>query len=524
MTSPTTAPATQPRILAAPAAQAEPSALELELVVKLCAALEQQGISYCHWKSNNALDRSASGENDLDLLVSRGDAGRFMGLLGGLGFKPVQAPADKQMVGVTDYFGLDEASGRLVHVHAHFQLVMGHDMTKNIRLGIEAPYLASARRDGLFCVPAVEFEYVVFILRMMLKHCTWDAMLSGEGKLKASEQRELAWLQERRDPARVLDLLTAHLPFLDAALFRACERALEPGKGMRDRASTASRLQKLLQPGARYPAALDVFLKFWRRGTLMLQRRIRHSTPRYTPRTGGLMIAILGGDGAGKTTALSGLHAWLARTFETKRVHMGKPAWSPLTVSVRSVLKLGQLLRLYPLETSFEETLQQKSLVSPGYPYLIREVLRARDRFNTYARARRTAARGGVVLFDRFPMAQIELMDGMQAERFIRAMQAGPRSGQFLAPSMHSRFARWLVALEESYYRRIQQPDLLAVLRVHPDVAVARKTDESPVSVRRRSSEIWALEWEGTGVQVVDSSQPRESVLGALKVMTWHKM
>ena len=109
------------------------------------------------------------------------------------------------------------------------------------------------------------------------------------------------------------------------------------------------------------------------------------------------MIAILGGDGAGKTTALQGLYGWLSKTFETRVVHMGKPAWSPLTVTVRSLLKVGQMLGLYPLEASFEATIEQKSRVSPGYPYLIREVLRARDRYTTYLRARRFAARGGLV-------------------------------------------------------------------------------------------------------------------------------
>ena len=46
----------------------------LELVSSLCRALEEAEIHYCHWKSNESLDRSASGENDLDLLVSRAEA------------------------------------------------------------------------------------------------------------------------------------------------------------------------------------------------------------------------------------------------------------------------------------------------------------------------------------------------------------------------------------------------------------------------------------------------------------------
>ena len=36
----------------------------LDLIDRLVQALAEQDIAYCHWKSNNHLARSASGEND----------------------------------------------------------------------------------------------------------------------------------------------------------------------------------------------------------------------------------------------------------------------------------------------------------------------------------------------------------------------------------------------------------------------------------------------------------------------------
>src|SRR6266542_5825788 len=137
----------------------------LDLIANLCQALEAEDIVYCHWKSNNALDRSASGDNDLDLLISRADVSRFTEILNRLKFKQVKAPIDKQMTSVLNYYGYDEQADRWVHVHAHYQLIMGHDMTKNFRLAIEEPYLESAVWDGLFKVPAAEFEFIVFVIR-----------------------------------------------------------------------------------------------------------------------------------------------------------------------------------------------------------------------------------------------------------------------------------------------------------------------------------------------------------------------
>ena len=101
----------------------------LSLVYKLCKALEAEGVVYCHWKSNAALDRSARGDNDLDLLVSRADVQRFTEILHQLGFKEAWVPPEQQMPGVLDYYGYDGDANRLVHVHAHYQLILGHHMT-----------------------------------------------------------------------------------------------------------------------------------------------------------------------------------------------------------------------------------------------------------------------------------------------------------------------------------------------------------------------------------------------------------
>ncbi len=269
---------------------------------------------------------------------------------------------------------------------------------------------------------------------------------------------------------------------------------------------------------------IDVYLKLWRRAILTIRRRIFKFSPKHRLESGGALIAIVGGDGAGKSTAVDALYVWLSKYFETTRVHMGKPAWSWTTKTVRGILKIGNLLGLIPIDSSFRETLNQKSLVSPGYPWLLREVCRAHDRYWTYIRARRFAADGGLVIVDRFPLDQIKLMDGPQAERFIGRLMDGPRADQFLSPSRTSRLARVLLNLEENYYHQIVLPESLFVLRVDPEIAVQRKTDEDAVSVRERSTEIWELDWEHTDYRVIDASKSKADVLTELKALIWSEL
>jgi thymidylate kinase len=493
----------------------------LSLVQDLCNTLAIENINYCHWKSNDVIERSGSGENDLDLLVSRADVTRFTEILYRMGFKQAKAAPEREMPGVLDYYAYDEEADKLIHVHAHYQLILGNDMTKNYRLPIEKPYLESSVQGDLFRIPAPDFEFIVFVIRMVLKHLTWDSILARQGTLKKAERQELRYLQDRIDQDRVNDILKQHLPYVGVTLFDDCIRALQPGSGIWSRVKIGQRLQAALQANVRRRMPSDVYLKLWRRATLVVRRRVFKYSPKYRLASGGALIAIVGGDGAGKSTAVDALNAWLSKYFVTTQVHMGKPTWSWTTKTVRGILKIGNLLHLIPIDSSFQKTLNQKSPVSPGYPWLLREVCRARDRYKTYLKARRFAANGGLVIVDRFPVHQIKLMDGPQARRFVSQLSDGTQANLLLSPRQGSRLAQRLVNLEESYYHQITSPELLFALLVNPEIAVQRRADEDADTVRQRSTEIWTLNWEQTAARVVDSSKSKEEVLTELKALIW---
>ena len=481
----------------------------LDLVINLCRELKTRKINYCHWKSNAYLDRSASGKNDLDLLISRSCVHQFTETLLHLGFSQAFDHPRRQMPGVLDYYGLDRETKKIVHVHAHYQLIMGHDATKNYHLPIEKQYLELIIQDELFNVPAPEFEFVVLVIRMMIKHFTLGVVLLGSGKLSNTERQELVYLQERISQPRIINIIKLVLPFIDESLFNNCVISLTQKCSMVFRIKTGQSLQHQLKTYARRSWFLDISLKIWRRFEGGIQRRFFPYSTKKKLASGGLMIAIIGGDGSGKTTAINSLNKLLSEEFKIIQIHMGKPPFSLTTIIIRGILKIGRSIGLYPfVKEGSENTIHTDFPTFPGYPWLVREVCTARDRYLAYKFGRRFATNGGLVLCDRFPIPQIKKMDAPQVDRVTRGIKS-------------SKFIKFLARLEEKYYKQIVFPDLLITLMVDPEISVQRKTDETADSVRNRAGEIWNMDWTSIPAHLIDAKKSKTEVLTDLISHIW---
>jgi thymidylate kinase len=493
-------------VIAQESSVALPEQAAIPLVARLCEGLRAEGVAYCQFKSNWRLSRWLQGEGDLDLLVERADAGRFARVLQELGFKQARPTRDRQLPGVSDYYGFDEEARKFVHLHVHYQLILGHDLTKNFRLPLERPYLASVSRDGLIPTPLAEFELILFVLRMVLKDSLADRALNRLAGAKkrnagAATREELAFLEARARRERVERLVREHLPFVGVEFFDECVHTLKRDVSAWRRASVRRELEQRLGTHARRERMRDASLKVGRRVKRLLVERGFGRTARKQLVTGGALVALVGGDGAGKTTAVEGLHAWLSKKFDARRFHLGKPPRSLLTLAVIVALHLRRMLPGgRPRAGEF-----------PGYLRLLRWVLASRDRRRLYERARRYATNGGVAVCDRFPVERLRLMDG-------------PNIARTVEPARVKGLVRRLLEAEERNYRQIMEPDVLFVLRVEPEVAVRRKTIESEEHVRTRSRELWEQDWTGTRAHVVDAGRTADEVLAHLQSVVWRNL
>jgi thymidylate kinase len=502
----------------AEAGPGRPLAAALDLFRSLAAA----EIPYCHWKSNEHLAAGRAGETDRDVHTGRSAALRGAELRADRGVKRIVAVPERAYPGVEDYHGFDCDTGRLLHLHLHHQLVLGEKSLKGYRLPWEQLALETRRLDpesGVYLIdPALEL--LVLAVRLALKVRSRDLVAArlGSPNLGGGALRELRWLAERLDDSRILQVAT---PLVG-------EPAARRLAGLTRVTPTAHQLLEFGQaaePGLEeyrtYPAAQARHARWtreWRnrmgkaarrRGAL---RPVRHTLPQ-----GGVLIAVVGSDGSGKSTVTREMARWLSWKLDVALLYFGSGA-GPASLLRRPLLWAKALRRgRGPGQSRSRPSSPglRQGEVAPGgglravqgawWAWSIATEKRAR-----LAEARRARNLGMVVIGDRYPQSQ------------IMGFTDGPRLRRWA--EHRSRLLRGLAARELEVYRAADAaaPDLVIKLQVSPEVAAQRRPGSAVAGLSRRVDAVRQLRFpSATRVVEIDATQPLDRVLLEAKQAVW---
>jgi hypothetical protein len=183
----------------------------IRVVHRLLQRLHEEKIAYCHWKSNEHLVAAIEGFTDLDVLIDRRRCLELQRILADIGFRRFQATPSSAYPAIEDYLGFDDETGRLVHLHLHYQLTLGQPHLKGYRLPWEHHVLEGRRFDedcGIYVADPV-MELVLLLVRSALKRRLRSALITPfrQAQRETSDfSREFEWLLERTDVEAVVAL------------------------------------------------------------------------------------------------------------------------------------------------------------------------------------------------------------------------------------------------------------------------------------------------------------------------------
>ena len=491
--------------------------------------LVEKEIPYCHFKSNEHVAEGISGLTDLDLLCAREWHMETVAALVASGFKLFVSGSLTRYSAVEDWIGFDTQSGRLAHLHVHWQMVAGEPYIKGYRLPWEKQILDDRvwDSDNEIHTSSPEMELLLLLVRAALKLHVRNIVLRGEGQfLEGDLRREFDWLLMRVDIPRFERLSSSLLsPSLTSQLMAIVNH---PTGNM----SLFLRFRKELLTGlAHWRTYPPIYAKCLRWQRELSRRFVRKalqrigglSVSRRTPSTGGILIALLGADGSGKSTQAKSLVKWLGWKVDVARVYFGSGdgpmSWHRrVLLAARNVLgrsraKASASATNLPAATSDRPTASRPVVRGgPGLFKTLYALSLAMEKRGGIRSAVRARNRGMIVVCDRFPQNQI----------------VGYNDGPLLADCLERGFPWGAAArLEQRLLSVFSEvaPDLLFKLNVSESVAGQRKSDTPKAMIQRKIDAVRALEF-GPSCEVIelDADRPLGDITLAVRHQVWKRL
>lgn len=461
-------------------------------------ALDQAGIPYVSWKNNHELPLALEGKSDLDIFIPEECRAETLSLATSHGWKRLENPV-AIYPSVTHLYKLGDDL-QDYHLHVYFRLVTGESWLKEYQLPFDEFLVAQRVKytdTGVWGLNPRAQAYLCAV-RHLLKGESFFSRFLYRREL---ESYRAEWLRCGQDTGDLRDWgpvsLNDCLP--DSGL--AANDFDLPGS------STA----------AKFRARFEDYLRFSNRS--LIPRRILSLVGRATNKLflkrkkiipgGGLIVAISGVDGAGKTTMLRESERIFSRFLTVRRLALGKPQGAVLEALRKMIRgKRPQSDPHNPDQAKHHRSARGSVLSS------LSAALLALLRLKTAYRAKRFAKRGYLVLADRWPTGVHGMMDGPKLE----------------TDSQSPWIARTCAAVERWAYRRMPQADICFFLEAPESVLLERNRErekpgkETDAEIIARGQQNRQFEPRAQKTIRFDNDGPLEQKRKELSLQIWQEI
>lgn len=485
----------------------------LSSIEKLLKALDEYDIKYCHWKSNEHLGEALDGDTDLDMLFDPAQRTELERVFSECGLKRFRATPLMQYNAIEDYIGFDKERAKIWHVHTHYRLTLGEKHLKGYTITPWGPILLRNRvkREAGVWTSDSSDEFVLFLCRIALKlrWRDWGRNLSKE------EQNEDAWLRGRISGESVA---VAAGNMVGEKSKEIILKLYETNLVKKTQLFSLQRaLRKELKSFTAYGLFSSWFIRtcreiFWLYGGVKRKLGLNNFSPsrRISP-SGGLVVAILGCDGAGKTTTLSYIKKEFSKKLDVVSIYFGSGDGSssllrkPMKLVARNIGGKGIG---HAVEKEYAE---QKKVSYKSRLYSMAKILWA----VTLAKEKKTKQRqmvkarnnGLLVLTDRYPQS------------CVFGASDGPLLGRYQnVKGFLKRISEWEKRIYNDF--SLNAPDLTIKLVVPTEIAITRKPEMTVEEIDNKKSIVMGMNIS-EHTAVIDTSLPFEFTFSEAMKKIW---
>lgn len=502
------------------------------IMYRLFNSFEMNNILYLHFKSNTNLDKSFEGKGDFDVLVDKNRISDIETLIikcNGKRHNPVHIGS---YPGVDNWLVFDDLSGKIYHLHLHYQLATGKAFVKDYVIPWNDVLFSTRVKDpeyGIYITnPNVELLLLTFRIVLKAKlfdrskkffglyklnrgmQTEWDDL---SGKVSHSELLKVAESLSPSVPSGIIDIISkkelTSLDFFKLHIYiRKAMSNYRRISGLE--ATVRSSIYKMVVIIRKIMSA-----KF---GRLFILRK--------TSLQGGLIITFVGVDGAGKSTVSNEITKWIRQgKIECRRFYMGTGDGKTTILNsfVKKVVRLkkkGNVKKeIVPSVTHSNRNKGTVSLFRTPYSFLKKAVRIyqissvQRNNKEKIIRMNRYRLNGGISVLDRWP--QIE----------IAGQNDGPKIKILEDHFADKRFIRRRIEKEMNCLGIVKEikPDLVFRLNISIDTCMNRKTEHiNRKGFENKLYELNQLHFQGAKVIDIDAELPYDEELLEIKRILWN--
>ena len=429
-----------------------------QLIKTVLSEMNEQNLSYCHWKSNIRIDVSLEGHEDLDILVAPRDFNKLKIILLKNNFIEIVTPCSAYQKGIYHFYGLDITIGSIIHFHIFTDLVTGNGLIKNFYLPFRELLLSNTEfYKKLVKIPTPDVELITYVFRLLskqgnlfnLREIIKETKLIFEEflalKSSANVQKSVTLLQEFCRNNALVDVYKKAIKFLEyGKVFRFFLLGLK--------FKNLVKWNRFNIFYYNFAETKTILIYVWNRLCKKSGIKLVNRAP---------VVVLVGGPASGKTTLTTSIKEILNPFVDIEYFHVGKPKPTLFFCWVR--LFLPSFRKLFPNQTS--TNIEKKQYTSQEQQFTILHILRklilAYDRYKLTRNIIRRSNCGQLSICDRYPLSDKLMTDGSTFPPEI-------------IKSQKSFIKKFLMKKEVWFYSKIIKPDCIFYLKVDPLIALKR--------------------------------------------------
>ena len=483
----------------------------LPIASALANSLAEAKVRCGVYKNTRFLEAGLAGVGDLDLLVSADDVLVFRTVMVAFGgVRGVPSPLYDNAVADREDWFIPDADGRYLHLDTSFGLRIGRKFRKRY-VALNFADVAEWQLSGA-PIPPVPFvgpqdEARIAVLRAVFRLPLWPGQ---------------AWIGADAESSRLLGEIFVQGQESATLDYRLGEAAVtctvrRQGRAFVLQGEAIRRMRKALRTkdgGGLLAAPTDFIVHHARHLAYFMAQQWTAARPgravaKRSLEPAGVIVALIGPDGVGKSTQTARLAATFRRNFRCASVYLGSNDgdWMRFRTALRGRISRARTRTTANPPAGNRQKRQKRSGLHVLGSAVWRLVI-AMQRYAAMRKAVRLAAAGAIVITDRWP----------------QTLRRGFLDGPSVAPPPEMRLAHLLSRIEHRIYRAMEgyKPSLTIHLDCDYATSHARKPgDILPEDFERRIELMQEMRRRDPDVVVVDARKDKDVVAADLIRLAW---